>query len=136
MEFCMISGDKIDRLIGEKLFGHKVVEKRWGKEKQYRSLSIGEPDYFYTSDEPGGFLSNPLPSYSSDIDAAWKVVEKLTQDSWIVRTISSENGGTDCVVECGVGARGKFSSDTMEGLETTAPHAICLAALKAVKAYE
>lgn len=74
-----------------------------------------------------------IPSYSEDIAAAWEVVHRLTNEGWIVTLIASEFGGTDCILECAAGARGRHSSDNLEGLMiTTAPHAICLAALRAV----
>lgn len=127
----MKAGRELDVLIGKKVLGLKVVKTVWGKEKQYRQFSIGAPDYY---DDAGcSELHNPLPSYSQDIEAAWQVVEKLTSDSWKVTLITSEFGGTDCLIECTAGARGRFYSDTMEGLNTSAPLAICLAALKAKK---
>jgi Phage ABA sandwich domain len=67
-----------------------------------------------------GYL--PLP-YSTDIAAAWEVVEKMKVGIKI-------NGSV----------KGKFQvllinesgTDTFEGFSNTVPHAICLAALKAV----
>lgn len=129
----MKAGLKLDRQIAEKVLGHKVVEKRWGKEKQYASYSLGEPAYY--DDAGASVLWNPLPNYSTNIAAAWEVVEKLAADGWRVDTITSECGGTDCKVSCVSGARGTYCSDAMEGLELKAPHAICRAALRAVKAW-
>ena len=129
----MKPGLELDILVAEKVFGHKVVTKRWGKEKQYASYSLGEPDYY--DDAGASVLWNPVPDYSTDIKAAWEVVDKLTTDSWRVTTITSECGGSDCTVSCNPGVRGRYASDAMEGLITTAPHAICLAAVKALTAW-
>lgn len=69
-----------------------------------------------------------LPSYSTDIAAAWKVVEKLKDfevrvtktwcETWNCQTWSNRD------IDCG-------NIERTDG--TTAPHAICLAALKAVR---
>lgn len=90
-------------------------------------MGIKNADY----DHDGTDVPKP---YSSDIAAAWQVVEKLHTQNWSVHLDCSEYLGEDCGgcdirVECKVGARGRFYADA-----STAPHAICLAALKAVEA--
>ena len=68
------------------------------------------------------------PPYSTDIAAAWEVVEKLLELGWHV---DIEDGW--CVIVYG-GRDGKADSEMEVG--ETAPEAICLAALEAVKASE
>src|SRR5688572_28209170 len=67
----------LDRLVAEKVMGLAVVERRWGKEKQCGSLSIGEPDYCDVHGEL--LLTNELPEYSTDIGAAWEVVKSMNR---------------------------------------------------------
>ena len=64
------------------------------------------------------------PRYSTDIAAAWEVVEALIGLGYANWTMDFARGGYTLYAESG-GSRG-------EGASTTAPHAICLAALKAV----
>lgn len=65
----------------------------------------------------------PMP-YSTDIAAAWKVVERLKSLGWHVQIKMSE--GTKCL--CAL----ENDSDDWCGYEDTAPLAICRVALRAV----
>jgi len=69
-----------------------------------------------------------IPSYSTDIASAWEIVTTLESDGWTTCITSSELGGADVTFTCIPGARGRCYSEA-----TTIPHAICLAALKAVR---
>lgn len=99
----MKPGRELDALIAEKVMGMNVQHGRvWSQEGK----CLRETD---------------LPSYSTDIAAAWEVVEKLKLgllpdgDKWIA-------GQAD--------RAGLETSNLCWG--DTAPHAICLAALNAV----
>lgn len=98
----------------------------------------------------------PVPPYSSDIAAAWMVVEKMRADDWLVSVKSQPDCGA-FIVE---GARSEYDAPSparqigkgkvvceLQDMRTegkyrhsqwafadTAPLAICLAALKAVEA--
>lgn len=121
---------ELNKEIAEKVFKHNLV---LNKTKKYEFYTIGEPVYY---DSLGCMeLQNPLPCYSSDISAAWEVVEKMFSDDWKIDIEGSElfelasgykNGGFDVKFSCKCQARGRFkeSADTL-------PEAICLAALKA-----
>ena len=109
----MLPGRELDAVIAEKIMELEVVRNKKG------GWSIGEANYWYTNDEPGGVLSNPLPEYSTDIAAAWEVVEKLQKLNPL--HIRSDITGR-WFVSCG-----PFNASA-----STAAHAICLAALKAV----
>jgi hypothetical protein len=112
-----------DALVAERVMGLEVVRNPKG------GWSIGPADCYDSAGEM--ILFNPLLAYSEDISATWQVVEKLVSDGWRVDTVSSEVGGTDVVLSCIPGARGHYCSDSLEGRVTTAPEAICLAALRA-----
>jgi hypothetical protein len=74
-EFLALPDREKDALIAKEVLGLKPVKTVWGKQKQYFQWSLGEPDYY---DDCGSMeLFNPLPTYSTDIAAAWEVVEKL-----------------------------------------------------------
>jgi hypothetical protein len=110
---------EIDVLIAQKVFGHNVVHTTWGKNKQYECYTIGEPEYYYTSDDPQGIRMNEVPYYSDDIEAAWTVLDSLK----------------DCVVEVSYDYNNNYWCCCMQGgkvevYNQTAPRAICEAALK------
>lgn len=76
-----------------------------------------------------------LPHYSTDIAAAWEVVEELKgQCRLILRTsrlsISQSSVVSAAFVDCGPLEEAQYMC--REAVLETAPHAICLAALKAV----
>lgn len=106
----MNPGRELDALISEKIFGMKV-----------------------TVPSDNGFLPMP-PHYSTNIRAAWEVFEKVARmvdDPWAGFVFDGKKGVWRCHFDRqtpgGVSERGTAISDT-------APHAICLAALKAVGA--
>ncbi len=103
-------GKELDALIAEKVMG-LAVEK----------FMINPP-------KPTGWVklkldtnskSFELPKYSTDISAAWEVVEKFVP-------LSLDH--TDGNWRCGIAKEGEVYHAGAE----SAPHAICIAALKAV----
>ncbi len=123
----MKPGKKLDALVAEKVMGWKRIPidpSRYGIDWMW--------------DKKEGCLlidSQECPKYSTDISAAWQVVEKMFQDAWSIQIEGSElidsrlgHGGFDVRFNCKCGARGRFDA---EG--DTLPVAVCLAALKTVK---
>lgn len=116
----MKPGKSLDALIAEKVMGLKI---RGGVD------TGGYPDYEYLAgvdneeDFGPGEWWRPVPPYSHRIEAAWTVVEKIRisgihmfMDNTRTYRVHATNGGKiDVIVDA-----------------ETAPHAICLAALKAV----
>lgn len=104
----MIAGRELDALIAEKVMGWKlfVDNKR-------------EVCAWDTGTSPGGFIDERNFKPSRDIAAAWQVVEKLDNRFILDRTLGQY--------------RVRFTAqDSFEVTAESAPHAICLAALKAV----
>jgi hypothetical protein len=101
------AGRELDALVAEKVMGLQPLRRE-------------------VPPDPGAFLD--LPHYSTDIAAAWEVVEKLTgrrdKDIGFALTVNPGTIGT--------------SFSALDGTEhwhvnaSTAPLAICLAALKVV----
>lgn len=126
------AGRELDALVAEKVFG-----KVFPPNGRY----LDEPGHLrYAGGVPGfnHLVNDVLPKYSTDIAAAWEVVERLTAEwgwwdmefGW--RTISeverNEKGWTNwCITLLG-------PDDDVEVFfkAGSAAHAICLAALKAV----
>lgn len=114
---------EIDTLIAEKVMGWtKVTEhKRFRNEKsQWRGL---KPDRHYAM----------LPYFSTDIKAAWQIVEKLKQLWEDEFYLEYDHGEWTCSDISGY-MRGEFSKDenAIEVKADNASMAICLAALSEV----
>lgn len=122
---------ELDVLVAEKVFGAEVLHlnQPHGGRVDYVSSDNNTLNEPIMSDH--GVEGWRLKHYSTDISAAWEVVLHLASDGWLVETMTSEYGGTDVELTCISGARGRFYSDCMDGALDTAPHAICIAALKA-----
>lgn len=112
----MTAGRELDALIAEKVMGWKVFRNgehgphRWEAETDRGTLRV--IDSSYSGD---GF------SPSTDIAAAWEVVEKVRKEAGDFQL---------ALVDYGSAWAARF--DKASAVERTAPHAICLAALKAV----
>jgi hypothetical protein len=128
----MKPGRELDALVAEKVMGQVVHRNPKG------GWSLGPPDYW--DDHGCTELVNPLPAYSEDIAAAWEVVARLRELFpaslfSILETFDEAQGkglryGVHILHYLGMGdfrTEGQATADT-------APHAICLAALRAVDA--
>lgn len=92
----------------------------------HRDVGIVGPVYMMP-DGREGVRAESLPYYSTDIRAAWQVVEKLEREpNGFAMTLESDGTTRWWGVRF-------WQADTFyDGEAETAPHAICLAALKAV----
>jgi Phage ABA sandwich domain len=95
---------EIDRLVAEKVMGLKI------------------DDYYFVLDEKG-LREGELLNYSTNIEDAWQVVEKLDVEEFSISKFGKEY---HVWVETELGGEGFLIKSK------TAPLAICLAALKAV----
>lgn len=101
---AMPAGRDMDALVGEYVFG-------WEK----GTFPVYEP----MKSKHGDYMVRPISNYSTDISAAWDVVEKLKESSLWLDLNTSPDG-------CQVGFADYFV------FADTAPLAICRAALLAV----
>lgn len=118
---------ELDKIIAEKIFG-------WTDIEESKSMMPGYGD-FLQGVKPGEVASQtgykpkfPVPKYSSDIAAAWEVVDTLRQrgiTALILLCPDPPLFRVDLRFHLEMDSTGCVTSDT-------APHAICLAALKAV----
>lgn len=115
----MKPGRELDALIAKEVFGAKVefVNQKAGWRIDYRADKDECNNPIFTD---YGCEGHRLKQYSTDIAAAWEVVEKLCRDS--ERHFVIEKTGAWLV---------RFRAGEFTPGET-APHAICLSALKAV----
>lgn len=114
---------EIDALVAEKVMGWMPFP-----------LADGEvmEGYYYN-----GITTwpTPAPNYSTNIADAWQVVEMLSDEyEYDHVTISSSNKVWYCDIVKNLPANedGELDSDVWDHTASTAPMAICLAALKAM----
>ena len=101
----------IDADVAERVMGWKIVERGLSG----RNHLIGSP--------PGSLKERVVPFYSTDVGAAWKVIERLMQDARHV-SVHADHEGSACVVTLADGR----DVDGHDDLGSPAL-AICLAAL-------
>lgn len=121
----MEPGRELDALVAEKVMGWEQVQ---------------DPPHTYIAyNTPTGFrLPEEIPAYSTDLNAAWKVVEAMRRRGFWCQ-MRTPFGTPEQKLDDGCwagftphgtsGWNGKPDNWTSA---PTAPHAICLAALKAV----
>jgi hypothetical protein len=113
----MKPGRELDALIAEKVMGLVIHHKRRDEWNDGDSLFY----VYYVEDEEH---IEHVPKYSTDISAAWEVVKKLRDLGY--RPILMPDWGEDWECQIYREAERIVDSPWCE----TAPHAICLAALK------
>lgn len=126
---------------GVVLCGLDENEMRWREEHPDECDDSHARDWCYLPkydhDETGDIFCNLIPAYSTDMRAAWEVVEKLTEGEYVkVRCEQSHYHGDYCTIsaahESQRDATSLVKQDVFGEWGETMPQAICLAALKAV----
>lgn len=122
MADLMMPGRELDALVAEKVMGWVEVRK------QSIANAYGQHvmDDYVGLPAPGASQPVMIPRYSTMIQEAWKVADKLRGEAQFVAVLSGKgpNGVQPWI--CKVNREGSF----LEERADTAPHAICLAALK------
>ena len=127
----MKPGRELDVIVAEKVMGLKDVRKITDPMAQG---AFG--DILYSAEKPDPYPDNAgiwlghltrVPSYSTDIAAAFEVWDKLNNKRWALEKCLDDRWSVFVELQY----EGRVSIATGE----SAPHAICLAALKAVGAY-
>jgi len=119
------AGRELDALIAEKVKGYKLTNPQDGPVMKYGSVTV---QYLKTWMNSAGELFNneTLPEYSTDIAAAWKVVENIQLSFpgtvFEFKSYSPEQHAHAIFI----------GPKTSSAEADTAPLAICLAALKSV----
>lgn len=111
-------GRELDALIAEKVMG-------WKFEQRHPEADNG----IFPWTRVDGIRAVAPPHYSKSIADAWAVVEKWRELGFDV-DITAHHGWQ---YGCRIAPKGTFNTSTHFESADTAPHAICLAALKAVE---
>lgn len=123
------AGRELDSLVHRRVMELPVVPDAWGLPMQ--------PGDHWTSDPHGTYTGtptttgSPIPAYSTDIAAAWEVVEKL-RERRIFLSVDAHWDRFD--VDAAIGPSLVVAADFWErafATADTAPLAICRAALRA-----
>lgn len=117
---------KLDRDVAMRIFG-------WTEKNGYIGCETFHKNVEKFVAEVQGFkrISQTIPPYSSDIAAAWTVVEKMLDRFQV--GITFYDGRYECEIN---DLRDDKYYPEIYGHSKSAPHAICLAALRALKAVE
>lgn len=119
----MNPGRELDLLVAEKVFGYRPCK---GNHSYACQLPIGP--CWIQEDGHGHMWEVNCSPYSTDIAAAWEVVEKLKEDWDLDISFRHYQSGIISVVL--YHQHPNLSMSQHVGNATTAPLAICLAALK------
>lgn len=134
----LVAGHELDALVGEKVMGltRSVVERLARKAflsnvQQYIGRGcVGDETWEDDAlpEKQKFWRQIQIPQYSTDIAAAWKVVEHLTDAEYgvVLSNVRAADTWT-CEID-----RSEWAGSEVED-GATAPLAICLAALKAVE---
>jgi hypothetical protein len=124
-EIEMVAGPDLDALVAEKVMGWRKVPRRVINDRDlgpgWWHPTKGDPE----SPNPGA-SAFPPPSYTTDIAAAWDVVETLNKKGIYLWAVGQEDSFPGWSADFG---RNHQSAHVAWG--ETAPLAICRAALKA-----
>lgn len=124
-------GRELDALVAEKVMGLRV------KRNRITGLMTVDPDSGNTERglHPVASIVPPLHRYSTDISAAWEVVEKIVSltcdESFHLDSLGFDGEEWRCIL-WQINDEKSWSLRVV-GEAATAPEAICLAALKAVE---
>lgn len=116
---AMKPGTRLDKLVAE-VFGDYTDRTDWHKDRIYH--------HFQLNKQSGWLVPAPV---STDISAAWQVIEKLAEE-W---TKSNNPISVEVIYDCGAYEckietfNGDWNSPIFSGSYNTAPEAICKAAL-------
>lgn len=125
----MDAGRELDRLVAERVFGYVVTDGYGDDADPWKpaAATIGAGTWYEHRPDSGGWRV-ALPRYSTDLAAAWQVIDHLIARDYAV-TLSGTGGGWAVTMVAGAdgirvgGAAGPHAA-----------HGICLAALRAVGA--
>lgn len=121
-EIMALSGRELDAAVAEYVMG-------WSKHRRKNPLyRYGDPglDFIWVPPQFNGNVAyrRSLPWYSSDISAAWQVVEEL---EWPINLHNCVHGEWECAILCPY--EDENGEPRVAAVEPTAPAAICRAAL-------
>ena len=112
----MPAGHELNKLVAEHIFGMRIEENH--------GLAGG---FYWVGNgvQFGDMRVQNVPDYSTDIEAAWEVVDKLVRFSITIESFSKG-------VLCRFFSAGQTAAGDAVGWADTAPLAICRAALLAM----
>jgi hypothetical protein len=122
---AMQPGRELDALVAEKVMGWAEL---WTDSKNYMAYPPCEQKFTIGEAE-----RHPVWPYSTDIAAAWEVVEKIKHMNLYIATHVPADGRITCIVDDDI--NGELTCDEVKEYQVvadTAPEAICKAALLAV----
>ena len=136
----MVAGRELNALVAEEIFESPEVvpyipTKSGPELMAYHRGELMSGDGIWRQGDQSSTDSSWVPKpFSTDISAAWEVWEKLIEDGWypdLITTYSHATQGQRYTCQM---HHADIQDAPHHAVADTAPHAICLAALKAVGA--
>ena len=134
----LTAGRELDALVGLRIMDWRWMQLPGLRDRvmqppeQWQSMTNGAID-LYTVHNCDDNPPERLPRYSTDIASAWLVVEKMRGRGWSIRLVDDVQPGHAYIVEFWQDAGPHTALDARE---SSAPLAICKAALSAVSVAE
>lgn len=127
------AGRELDALVAGRVMGERVESRRFVFRNYGDWMYSDTADYDEGPCIPVDAVKGYLPAYSTDIAAAWLVVEKMREAEWCGALDSLGFDGAEwrCVLWA---THGDDPTTFHHGRGHTAPLAICRAALAAIRA--
>lgn len=128
IKWAELSERERDAIVARRVFGWEV----FGRSAQVPAQYAGRPGPFWAPPvgEPGFSEHWPIPNYTTDIAAAWAVIENLIARGWTPDLLSGYVAAWVVVVDAY-----QHNDDPVQwpvrAEADSAPEAICLAALRA-----
>ena len=119
------AGRELDALVAEKVM--QLAPRQWRSICFVDDHELDARVWCYDCCGSVGEQGQVPEHYSTDIAAAWQVVEMLYKRGFGVGVVMQHGWDTAC--ECIVFKTSIVDDDTIHASADTAPHAICLAAL-------
>lgn len=137
----ILAGRELDALVAEKVMGHVVNQLQPNEKDPFGGAEFGsDREWGYPGDWWDADTQRVVASYSTDIAAAWFVVEKVIEEVAPIYQIQSgeELGTHRCIFYVPIPGAGDDDPAwrPIRSDASTAPLAICWAALKAVAVAE
>jgi hypothetical protein len=141
----MEPGRELDALVAEKVMGLKLIEKKEPFENYitYKHITLGTctsttpPGKYLEINRERGYGNQPyttyipVPNYSTDISAAFEVLEKVPCHAYEIYQEWAQS--PRCILFEWNSIKQEMTK--IESSGKSAPHAICLAALKAMNVH-
>lgn len=139
------AGRELDSIIAQRLFGYRwwensangccyLLSESPRRSRNEATNAIWTECRVRPSDYESRWYDGGLPRYSTDVGSAWLVVEKMREDGFYPNVFVDDTGEVSEPVAWFCECDPNWRAEAFTSRASTAPLAICIAALKAYAA--